>query len=177
MLSSALIIIALAALDRGSKVLLGALLADGSRRVLIEGVLGLRLLEGGNTGAAFGLFQNGTVFLIIVTLLMIMALLYALFFKRFSSPWLRCSALLITAGGIGNLYDRIAYGSVTDFIEFLFIEFPVFNLADCYVTVGAAVVIIWLLFAGKNAEIFLRTEVENSGTQSASEDGDDGKSV
>ena len=53
---------------------------------------------------------------------------------------------LIVAGGVGTMIDRVLIGYVVDFINFLFIDFPVFNFADMCVTVGAAVMIAWLLF-------------------------------
>ena len=59
----------------------------------------------------------------------------------FESKFLNICLVLIFAGGLGNLIDRIAYGYVIDFIEPLFIHFPVFNFADCCITVGAFMLI------------------------------------
>lgn len=163
MLLTLLMLIILVALDRASKVLLAAALANGESVTLIKGVLGLELLEGGNTGAAFGILQGGTGFLIVITIVLIIALMYLLFCRRFASRWMYISALLITAGGAGNLYDRIVYGSVTDFLKFLFINFPVFNLADCYVTVGAVIMVAYLIFSGKDAPIFAAAPAQGGG--------------
>ena len=174
MLLTLALLIILVALDRASKVLLAAALANGESVTLIKGVLGLELLEGGNTGAAFGILQGGTGFLIAITVALIVALMYLLFCKRFASRWMYFSALLITAGGAGNLYDRVVYGSVTDFLKFLFMDFPVFNLADCYVTVGAAIMVCYLIFAGSNAPIFAAADKKEAppAEKSADESGD-----
>lgn len=64
----------------------------------------------------------------------------------FSSKILHWGVALITAGGIGNLIDRVFRGYVTDFFEFTFIKFPVFNVADCLITVGAVISIIYLVY-------------------------------
>lgn len=77
---------------------------------------------------------------------MLVALLIALGRKFFDSKILHWSIVLITAGGIGNLIDRIFRGYVIDYFEFTFFKFPVFNFADCLVTVGAAVAIVYLVY-------------------------------
>jgi len=61
-------------------------------------------------------------------------------------PVLTVSLTMILAGGIGNMIDRLFIGYVVDFINFLFIDFPVFNVADICVTVGAGMMLVWLLF-------------------------------
>lgn len=155
MVLTLVVILLLVALDRLSKVLLAAYLADKGLIVLIPKVLGLELLDGGNTGAAFGMLSGKTELLIILTAVVLIVLLYALLFKKFKSPLLKWAVVLIVAGGIGNLYDRIVYGSVTDFFKFLFMEFPVFNVADCFISVGVAVAVIYLLFTFKDDTIFL----------------------
>ena len=59
---------------------------------------------------------------------------------------MKISAVLIISGGLGNLIDRIFRGSVIDYIEPLFVNFAVFNFADCLVTVGAAILIVYLIY-------------------------------
>ncbi len=157
MVSTAVLILLLVALDRASKVFMTAFLAGKDTVVLIPKVFGLHYLEGGNTGAAFGLFKGMTGVLIGVTAVVICLMLYCLFCRRFSSKLMRAAAILITAGGIGNLYDRIAYGYVTDFFRFLFMDFPIFNVADCCVSVGAALVVLYIFIAPKDAPIFMKT--------------------
>ncbi|MFA6004202.1 MAG: signal peptidase II [Elusimicrobiota bacterium] len=88
-----------------------------------------------NTGAAFGIGHSRNGFFIVLTL----ALLGMLFYMRRSWPrrdnWLESGFLLVAGGALGNLYDRLAYGFVVDFLDFR--VWPVFNLADSCVTVGA----------------------------------------
>jgi len=118
-------------------------------RDLIPGLLGLTYTR--NTGAAFGLFANqdwGRWVLTAVKILLMGGLLW--FYHKLPQrkhAWLiRIPVILVFAGGVGNLYDRIAFGYVRDMLAFLFVNFPIFNLADVYVVVGcflgAAVVFI-----------------------------------
>jgi signal peptidase II len=94
-----------------------------------------------NTGAAFSLFSGKTDALSVLTVLFLVAIFFLLMKKTFSSKFLNTCLLLVFAGGLGNLIDRIAYGYVVDFIEPLFIDFAVFNFADCCITVGAFMLI------------------------------------
>ena len=88
-----------------------------------------------NTGAAFGIGRSRNGFFVLLTL----ALLGGLFFLRRRWPredrWLELGFLLVAGGALGNLYDRLAYGFVVDFLDFR--VWPVFNVADSCVTVGA----------------------------------------
>ena len=159
MLTTAAILLALVVLDRLSKVLAVALLTVGETVPVIPGLVGFYLLDGGNTGAAFGILQGKTLLLTVLTFLMLGAMLYVLLFKRFTNKWVKWSVLLIAAGGFGNLYDRIVYGTVTDFLRFLFWPtFPIFNVADCFVVVGAAVLLVVVLCMKEDAPIFLCEE-------------------
>ena len=93
-----------------------------------------------NRGAAFSILQNKRVFLIIFTAAALAAVIYLLFFSRISFNRASTAGLMmIVAGGIGNLIDRIFRAFVVDFIYFVPIDFPVFNVADCFVTIGTAV--------------------------------------
>jgi signal peptidase II len=86
-----------------------------------------------NRGAAFGILRNQVPFFIVVTVGAIV--LIVLHFKK-SSLWERVALAMILAGSIGNLFDRIAFGYVIDFLDFR--VWPVFNVADSSITVGAA---------------------------------------
>jgi len=108
-------------------------------RDLIPGLLGITFTR--NTGAAFGLFANqnwGRWVLTIVKVVLMLGILW--YYHRLpleKKNWaLRVPMILILAGGLGNLYDRIVLGYVRDMLEFLFINFPIFNLADVFVVVG-----------------------------------------
>ena len=135
----------LALLDRLFKILAERYLASGQLIVLIPKVLGLKLLVGGNTGAAFGILAGKTWILAGISAFFSAVLLYILATKKFKNDWIRWGFILITAGAVGNLYDRLFIHSVTDYLMFLFVDFPIFNFADCMVDVGVAIIIIYLL--------------------------------
>lgn len=123
----------LVALDQIFKALASQHLQDGSI-TLIENILELRYTE--NTGAAFSSFSGATTALIVVTVVLLAVLIVALVAGKIKGRLLNVCAVMILAGGVGNLIDRIACGYVTDYIHVLFIDFPVFNFADILVTCG-----------------------------------------
>ena len=107
---------------------------------------GVRLNYLENTGAAFGSLTGNTVLLSVLTAVVLVALLIALGKKFFGSKILHWAVALIAAGGIGNLIDRVFREYVIDYFEFTFFKFPVFNFADCLVTVGAVIAIVYLMY-------------------------------
>lgn len=118
----------------------------GEPLVLIDGVFELRYTQ--NRGAAFGILQNAQVFFIIITVI-VLALLVFIFFripaeKRYMP--LLVLVVIIFSGAAGNLIDRIANGFVVDFMYISLIDFPVFNVADLYVSWGAVALGIFILF-------------------------------
>lgn len=132
-----------------------------------ENVIGLfNLVKVKNEGAGFGIFQGKTIGLTIVTFIVVIAICVYLFFALKETEWLRISLVFITAGGIGNIVDRIAFGYVRDFIQFSFWDnFPVFNVADSFVTVGAfmlvVVLIVMLVQEGKKNQKEFEEEQKN----------------
>lgn len=132
-----------------------------------ENVIGLfNLVKVKNEGAGFGIFQGKTVGLTVITFIVVIAICIYLFFALKESEWLRISLVFVTAGGIGNIVDRIAFGYVRDFLQFSFWEnFPVFNIADSFVTVGAfmlvIVLIIMLVQEGKKNQKEFEEEQKN----------------
>lgn len=128
-------------------------LMDEPRRVLVSGVLGLTFVR--NAGAAFGIFANfdwGRWLLIVVKIGLILGLLW--YYNRLPLEkrfWaLRIPMILILAGGLGNLYDRIVLGYVRDMLEFLFFSFPIFNIADIFVVVGCIMGAFVMVFVVKD---------------------------
>lgn len=121
------------------KMAIDALYPHGVNQ-FIPGFLQFTYVE--NTGAAFSILSNMTVFLIVITIIALLAVAFVLFIRRPKHKLETISLIFIFAGGVGNLIDRIARGYVVDFLEFQFIRFPVFNLADCFVCVGFALLII-----------------------------------
>ena len=119
---------------------------------LIPDVLYFQYLE--NRGAAFGIFQDRKIFLILLTSLILVGACYVIWKipadKKYIYLQLLC--FLITAGGIGNLIDRVRLDYVIDFIYFAPIDFPVFNVADIYVSVGMVFLFIVVLFYYKDED-------------------------
>lgn len=96
-----------------------------------------------NNGAAFSNLSGHTVFLIVVTSLVILALLYVVIAKKVHRTVYLLSISLILGGGVGNLIDRIFNnGNVVDFIDVKIINFPIFNFADICAVCGAGILLI-----------------------------------
>ena len=147
------LLILLIAADQYTKVLAVSALEDGHSIPLIEGVLEFMYIQ--NRGAAFGIFQNGTVILSVISAIAI--IIFCVFYRRIpvDSKYrpLRIILVFLTAGAAGNLIDRIMLHYVRDFIYFSLINFPVFNVADIYVTVSVFVLIILVLFVYKEQDL------------------------
>lgn len=144
----ALIIIAAFILDRLSKVWVMDSLVSQPITV-INNFFYLRHLQ--NKGAAFSIFRGKTLFLVILTFIIIIALVY--FLVKHKVNFLRICLSLIIGGALGNFFDRIFNdGSVIDFIEFHFgtYVFPTFNIADCFVVVGTILLAIYVIFIYKD---------------------------
>ena len=100
-----------------------------------------------NYRAAFGMLAGRNALLIALVLLLCAAIAFALFRYPRMPGLARAGLWLVFAGGLSNLYDRLRYGYVIDFLEFDFIRFPVFNVADICVVAGCALAFIALLRA------------------------------
>ena len=121
----------------------------GSREVvLIPGVLSLSYIE--NRGAAFGIMQGRQWLLIVISAVIIAAavVFYIRRIRDIQYRYLRVLIVFLVAGALGNMIDRIMLGYVRDFIYFKLIDFPVFNVADIYVTVSAVLILIWIILHG-----------------------------
>ncbi len=120
--------------------------------VLIPGVFEFRYLE--NRGMAFSLLQNKMAFFYIGTVLFFAAAVF--FWFRLPSGKkmrpLRILIIFLVAGGIGNFIDRVRFQYVRDFLYFSLIDFPIFNVADMYVTAAAVILVILILFYYKDED-------------------------
>ncbi len=111
---------------------------------LIEGVFHFTYAE--NRGAAFGMLQDARVYFIVVTIIAVVALtVYIVKKRRTMGLFLRVALSLIIAGALGNLIDRVILGYVRDMFYFKLINFAIFNVADACVTVGGAMVVLYLI--------------------------------
>lgn len=109
---------------------------------VIGGLLEFTYVE--NTGAAFGLFKNSMLFVLVLTLVAFIAIAVVLFKYKNHTALSYIASTLLLAGGIGNLIDRLLYRFVVDFIHVMFFDY-VFNFADCCVTVGAVLFVLHVL--------------------------------
>lgn len=140
MLSAALLVL----LDQCLKKLAVEHLMGKDDIILIKNVIGLSYAE--NTGAAFSAFSDSTQMLSIVTLILLLGGVIFLFLGKIEGKLLNVCAVLILAGGAGNLIDRFSQGYVVDYIKTLFVNFPVYNFADILVVVGVFVVCGYLIY-------------------------------
>ena len=145
-LSLAVILLLIAA-DQLTKMLVVKNMSLEGQIEIIPGLLDFKYVR--NTGISFGLFSGlgMQIALSAVTVLIVAVILWFLWFKKPSSRLLKCALILVASGGVGNAIDRIRLGYVIDFLLFEFDWFPyVFNVADCFVTVGGAMFCIYLIF-------------------------------
>ena len=132
----------LLAVDQVTKYLAAHYLREASDLVLIPGAFQLSYLE--NTGSAWGMMKNMQLPVLILTLAMVLAALY-LYRKCLQTAhhqWMRFLLLMLMAGAVGNAIDRIWHGYVIDFLYFSLINFPVFNVADCYICISLFLLVV-----------------------------------
>ena len=140
----AILAAALVALDQVVKYLVRANIQAGQVIEVIPGLMGLTYVE--NTGAAFSMFSEHTWLLTLVSAVVSAVLAAALFKNVVRHPFGKLTLAVILAGAVGNLIDRAVMGYVTDMFKTLFMDFAVFNVADCFITVGAVLLGVYLLF-------------------------------
>lgn len=145
--------IAFTCFDQWTKHLAVVHLAGQEDVILIPGIFQLQYLE--NRGAAFGIFQNKQFFFIICAIIIFCVAVWFYLKVPMTARFLplRLCAVFVCAGGIGNLIDRLNYNFVVDFFYFELIDFPIFNVADIYVTVSAFVLAFLIMFYYKEEEL------------------------
>lgn len=122
-----------------------ALPKTGDTAPFIPGVL--RLLHVENTGAAFSMGEGKGFFFVAIAVAIFILALLAVWKEELSVPFALALGA-VAGGGIGNMIDRLIQGSVTDFFATQFMDFPVFNVADIFVTLGVICVLICLIREG-----------------------------
>ncbi|MCY6483730.1 signal peptidase II [Clostridium aestuarii] len=145
-----LIIIVGILLDRITKKWALNILANGKDIEVIKNFFTFQYLE--NKGAAFGIFQGKIILLALITLLVLVGMVYYLIKYKPSSKLLKISFALIISGALGNLYDRVIYKYVVDFIMLHYKHlyyFPTFNVADILVVFGTITLAIYILKEGR----------------------------
>ena len=148
-------------LDQITKFWAIVYLKDQPPIILFDGVFQLEYLE--NRGAAFGLFQGQKMFFFLSVAVICAVVVWFYLRVPLSKRYLplRILAVLIAAGALGNFIDRLRLGYVVDFFYFKLIDFPIFNVADIYVTVSTFALLIFIFFYYKEEDfdqIFHRRE-------------------
>lgn len=140
-------------LDQWTKLLVYQRLKGNPAIVLWDGVFELLYTE--NRGAAFGMLQGKQWFFLIVAIVVLAAAFYTVCRMPATRKYvpLHLIAMFLSAGAVGNMIDRFTRGFVVDFLYFKLIDFPVFNVADCYVTVSMFVFILLFLFVYKEEDM------------------------
>lgn len=138
--------------DQWSKAAATAQLKEQPNIILLPGVFELSYLE--NFGAAFGMLQNMRSLFVVITFAVLAFLAFALYRMPVTRHFLplRITGIILGAGAVGNMIDRIWHGYVVDFFYFSLIDFPVFNVADCYVVVAAFLAFALLCFYYKDED-------------------------
>ena len=140
-------------LDQATKWAASVYLKGSHPIALVKGIFELYYLE--NRGSAFGLMQGKRFFFIVMALIVLIIIPY-IYYQIPLSPrfvLLRLDAVLFLAGAVGNAIDRVVRGYVIDFLYFSLIDFPVFNVADIYVTVSAFTLFFLMLFYYKEEDL------------------------
>lgn len=140
----------IAAVDQLSKCLVIGRLAEGQTVTVLRGVLELTYVK--NTGMAWSLLSGSRWLFIVLTVVFFAVLGVMVWKKVFSKKFELLCLAAIVGGGLGNLIDRIVFGEVTDMLRvplFDYLvpgEFPIFNVADCFVTCGCVALCVYLIF-------------------------------
>lgn len=134
--------------DFFTKKLAVAHLKDGTDIRALPYLFNLTYVE--NRGAAWGMFADNRWVFMVISTVAIIALLFVMYIYSQAPKGFTVPLALIIGGGVGNMIDRVAKGYVVDFLQFDFWKsFPVFNAADCFITVGAFAICIYFVFFDK----------------------------
>ena len=143
-----LTVLGITAADQISKYLVLEYIPYHGHVDVIPGVFSLTHAH--NTGAAFSSFQGMQWLFLLLFVLFTAAIIWEFVTKRMHfTPLEHWLILCIYAGGLGNMIDRLRFGYVVDMIQTDFMDFPIFNVADCFITCGCILLIIHLIFFNK----------------------------
>ncbi len=144
-----IIVVSVVLLDILTKYLTVQLLLPlGHDVVFIPHVIDFSYVE--NRGAAFGMFADSRWVFMLLSVVLMFALVMFMKFSKINHPLFLISVAMILGGGAGNMIDRVFLGYVVDFIKTTFIDFPVFNIADCAVVIGTCLLAVYIVFFDKN---------------------------
>ncbi len=141
----------IAILDQAAKFFAAGFLPSVKTIPIIEDVFHLTYVE--NSGAGFGVFSGYTWILTALTLVVIVAAVSYVVVKKPKNRIFLTGITFMIGGAVGNVIDRIRLGYVIDFFDFTLIDFPVFNVADCFITIGAVIFAVYVIFYSDKKEI------------------------
>ena len=165
LLSGFLGVILLTVVDQFTKYLAFTRLRGQENWILIPGVFELEYVE--NRGAAFGMLQEKQLFFFLIAVLVLAGVLYMLWRMPDGKHYrpLAVCLMLIASGAVGNMIDRITQSYVVDFLYFSLINFPIFNVADCYVTCSAVGLVLLIMFYYKDEDMAVFSFKKKGGDQ------------
>ena len=134
-------------LDQATKMLVVNTMEYGQSIVLIKNIFSFQYIH--NYGAAWGMFSNHRWVFMLITSLALIAMPIILYRYRKLHFLFGLSLSLFIGGAIGNMIDRVFLGYVVDFLQFTFIDFPIFNVADICVVCGAVIMMVYVIFFDK----------------------------
>ena len=140
----AILAVVLVIADQVVKFLIRSNLELGESVPFIPHILNLTYYQ--NTGAAFSLFREHTWLLALISAVVSVALVAVMVRRVFRHPAGQVILAVILAGAVGNLIDRVLFGYVTDMFQTIFINFAVFNVADCCLVCGVIAMMVYVLF-------------------------------
>lgn len=144
-----IIALAIIALDQFTKYLVKTNMELGESIPLIPDVF--HLTSHRNMGAAFGILQNQRIFFILITIAVVIGIVIAMKRIGHTQPRTALALSLVLGGAIGNFIDRASTGQVVDFLHFILINFPIFNVADMAITIGVGLMLLDMLLDSKRA--------------------------
>ncbi|MCR5673283.1 MAG: signal peptidase II [Lachnospiraceae bacterium] len=149
---SLILLAVLTLIDRITKIWATDRLYDSDPIEIIPNILMLYYLPNGNTGAAFGMLSGHRVLFLAIAIVVVAAIIYLIYNMPPDRKYRIIGILLvfIAAGGAGNMIDRFIQGYVVDFIYISIINFPIFNVADMYVSICTVLLAIIVLFKLKD---------------------------
>jgi signal peptidase II len=134
-------------LDQLTKYAIVKNMVQGDSIPLIENVF--QLTSHRNMGAAFGILQNQRILFICITIAVVTGINITLYRIGRTQPRISLGLSLVLGGAVGNFIDRISTGQVVDFLNFVLIHFPIFNIADAAITIGVVILLLDIFFDPK----------------------------
>lgn len=162
---------ALVAIDLGTKALVFDLLKDQPSVEVLQKIFSFTLAK--NTGASFSMLAGETAFLIVMPIIAIVGIAALLIIRPNTPRNLRIGSILIAAGALGNLVDRITYNYVRDFIDYVFldtffgIDFAIGNVADLFLLMGVVMLIVYIIFEYDDSDFYSKKKLQRIAEEQA----------